>query len=59
VALAGNASKRKDPIMTKFLLALIAMVSIGAGVANAAPQQHNSLSQQQGNNFNWLEGGGG
>jgi hypothetical protein len=42
----------------KILLALIAMLSIGAGVANAATHQVKS-TQQQGDNFNWLEGGGG
>jgi hypothetical protein len=44
--------------MTRFLLALITMLAVGTGVANAATQQHSRL-QQQGDTFNWLEGGGG
>jgi hypothetical protein len=49
VALAKRASECEDHLMTKFLFALIALLSIGAGVANAA--SHDS--------FNFLEGGGG
>jgi hypothetical protein len=46
--------------MSKFLLALVAILSIGAGVANAAqPQTHSKAPQQQGDQFNFLEGGGG
>ena len=52
-----NAGQRKDKSM-KILLALIAMVSNGVGVANAATHQTKSR-QQQGDTFNWLEGGGG
>jgi hypothetical protein len=44
--------------MKKFLYALIAMMSLGAAVANAATY-HNKAGQQQGDAFNWLEGGGG
>ena len=45
--------------MMKILLAAIAVLSIGAGVANAATYQNSRAQQQQGNNYNWLEGGGG
>jgi len=44
--------------MTTFLLALIMMLSIRAGVANAAPQQRTKGVQQQGEAFNWVAGGG-
>jgi hypothetical protein len=43
--------------MKKFLYAVIAMMTLGAAVANAAT--HQKASQQQGDAFNWLEGGGG
>ena len=42
--------------MTKFLVVLIAILTIGASVANAATQ-HKPV--QQGDAFNWMEGGGG
>jgi hypothetical protein len=57
-ALARNASEHKDKSMKKFLYALIAMMSLGATVANASAF-HNKASQQQGDAYNWLEGGGG
>jgi hypothetical protein len=42
--------------MTKVLLALIVMLAAGAGVANAATHQK---GQQQGDAYNWMQGGGG
>ncbi|MFL5253006.1 MAG: hypothetical protein ACJ8AI_08940 [Rhodopila sp.] len=46
--------------MTRLLIALVVLVSIGAGIANGAPQQQQVKSfQQQGDRFNFLEGGGG
>jgi hypothetical protein len=44
--------------MKTILLALIATLSIGASVANAATHPVRSM-RQQGDAFNWLEGGGG
>jgi len=44
--------------MKTILLALIAALSIGAAVANAATHPARSM-RQQGDAFNWLEGGGG
>jgi hypothetical protein len=43
--------------MTKVLLALIVMLAAGAGVANAATHQQGQ--QQQGDAYNWMQGGGG
>jgi hypothetical protein len=45
--------------MTRFLLALTTILAIGAGVASAATTHQSKLPQQQGENYNWLEGGGG
>jgi hypothetical protein len=47
----------RNKSMKKFLYALIAMMSLGAAVANASAF-HNKASQQQGDAYNWLEGGG-
>jgi ABC-type proline/glycine betaine transport system substrate-binding protein len=58
IALARGANERKDKRMTRFLLTLIAMLSIGSAVANAATP-HQAKTVQQGDSFNWLEGGGG
>ena len=44
--------------MKKIILAALTVVSLGAGAANAAtPTTHSPA--QQGNNYNWTEGGGG
>jgi hypothetical protein len=44
--------------MKSMILAAFAALSLGFGVANAAvPNNHGPV--QQGNNYNFLEGGGG
>jgi hypothetical protein len=45
--------------MTRLLIALVALVSIGASIANAAPERQPKSFQQQGDRYNFLEGGGG
>lgn len=50
--------------MKKLIIAAFAVMSLGAGVASAAPAQHatgqNGQTQTgQSNSSNWLEGGGG
>jgi hypothetical protein len=43
--------------MKTMILAAVAALSLGLGVANAATSSHSRI--QQGDNFNFLEGGGG
>jgi hypothetical protein len=57
LALARDAREFEERSMTKFLLALLAMASIAAGVANAAqPRQQASVT---GGYDYGTEGGGG
>jgi hypothetical protein len=43
--------------MKSFILAAFAALSLGLGVANAATTASNHQPAQQGNNYNFLEGG--
>ena len=45
--------------MKKMILAALTVLSLGAGVANAQSLAHSAPSHQQGNNYNFMEGGGG
>jgi hypothetical protein len=52
----GFADQRGS--MKKFVLAALAVLSLGVGAANAQTLSHGN-SNQAGNQYNWLEGGGG
>ncbi len=45
--------------MKMLLLAAIAALGIGMATANAETQVHNTGSAQQGDQFNYMRGGGG
>jgi hypothetical protein len=45
--------------MKKLILATFAVLSLGAGVANAQSLSHSATPQQTGNHYNWVAGGGG
>ena len=45
--------------MKKIILAALAVLSLGAGAANAQSMAHRAPSQQNANQNNWLAGGGG
>jgi hypothetical protein len=45
--------------MKKIILAALTVLSLGAAVASAATTDGRSPAQQQGNNYNFLQGGGG
>jgi len=44
--------------MKKMILAALTVMSLGAGVANAQSLAHGAPYHQQGNNQNFMEGGG-
>ncbi len=45
--------------MKTMILAAFAALSLGVGAANAQSMSHSAPAQQQGNQFNFLQGGGG
>lgn len=45
--------------MKHIILAVLAVLSLGAGVANAQSMAHNAPSQQNTTQNNWMAGGGG
>ena len=45
--------------MKKLILAALTVLSLGAGAANAATATTHSPGQQQGNSYNFMQGGGG
>jgi hypothetical protein len=45
--------------MKMLILAAIAAFGLGMGAANAATQTHSAGSAQQGDQFNYMRGGGG
>jgi hypothetical protein len=45
--------------MKTMILAAFAALSLGVGVANAAVANHANSPSQQGNSYNFLQGGGG
>jgi len=45
--------------MKKFLLAALAIVSLGIGAASAQSLTHGNFTHGNGNQYNWLAGGGG
>jgi hypothetical protein len=48
-----------EKTMKKIILAALTVLTLGAGAANAGVANNHSPSQQQGNNYNFMEGGGG
>ena len=45
--------------MKKIILAAFAVLSLGAGAANAQSMAHNAPSHQNASQNNWMAGGGG